>query len=370
MHDQDVIIVGAGPAGIGMGLVLQKLGIERFTILERDEVGSTFKRWPKEMRFITPSFTSNAFGLPDLNAVDPSTSPGFTLRIEHPSGEEYAEYLQRVVKHFDASVEERVEVEAVQVEQDGFLLETSDGQMRSQFLIWATGEFQYPYTTPFAGAELCRHSSTISSWTEIEEDDTLIIGGYESGIDGAVNLAQDGRNVRVIDIANRWQMSHPDPSIGISPYTLRRLEAVFHEERIELIQARVTEVKANGEGYEVLGSEGESWHSEAAPILATGFGGGVNQIRELFEWHEGGYPIVSEEADESTDTPGLFLVGPQVRHGNAILCFIYKFRQRFAVVGREIGQRMGLDTEVLEEYRLKQMYLDDLTCCEDNCTVC
>ena len=370
MYDQDVIIVGAGPAGIGMGLVLQKLGLERFTILERDEIGATFKRWPKEMRFITPSFTANAFGLLDLNAVDMTTSPAFTLRVEHPSGEEYAEYLQRVVKHFDAPVQEDVEVKDVQVVDDGFQLETSAGQMHSRFLIWATGEFQYPYTTPFEGAEHCRHSSTISSWADIEAEDTLIIGGYESGIDGAVNLANNGKNVRVIDITNRWQLSHPDPSIGISPYTLRRLEAVFPEERIELIEARVAEVRINGNGYEVLGSEGESWQTASPPILATGYGGGVTQIKDLFEWHLGGYPIVSEEADESTNTPGLFLVGPQVRHGNAILCFIYKFRQRFAVVAREIGERLEMDTEVLEEYRLKQMYLDDLSCCEDNCTVC
>ena len=63
------VIVGAGAAGIGCGVVLKDLGLERFTILERHQVGASFSRWPEEMNFITPSFPSHGFGLLDLNAV-------------------------------------------------------------------------------------------------------------------------------------------------------------------------------------------------------------------------------------------------------------------------------------------------------------
>ncbi|MCL4860149.1 MAG: NAD(P)-binding domain-containing protein, partial [Caldilineaceae bacterium] len=76
----DVVIVGAGAAGVGMGVVLQNLGITNFTLLDRYEVGASFLRWPAEMRFISPSFTSNGFGLLDLNAVTLNTSPAHTLR--------------------------------------------------------------------------------------------------------------------------------------------------------------------------------------------------------------------------------------------------------------------------------------------------
>src|SRR5690348_6866313 len=81
----EVVIVGAGAAGIGTGIVLRDLGIERFTILERHEIGASFARWPREMRFITPSFTSNAYGLLDLNAVALNTSPAYTIQREHPT---------------------------------------------------------------------------------------------------------------------------------------------------------------------------------------------------------------------------------------------------------------------------------------------
>jgi len=52
-----------------MGILLKRLGIKNCGILERDRIGSSFMQWPKEMRFITPSFTGQGFGALDLNAV-------------------------------------------------------------------------------------------------------------------------------------------------------------------------------------------------------------------------------------------------------------------------------------------------------------
>lgn len=98
VEETDVLIVGAGPAGIGLGVALQKI-TARFSILERDKIGASFRRWPKETRMITPSFTSNAFNLPDLNALTPDTSLAYSLGREHPSGKEYAMYLTALARH-------------------------------------------------------------------------------------------------------------------------------------------------------------------------------------------------------------------------------------------------------------------------------
>lgn len=70
----EVVIVGAGAAGIGCGVVLKDLGIENFVILERHQVGASLSRWAEEMRFIMPSFPSHGFGLLDLNVVVLNTS--------------------------------------------------------------------------------------------------------------------------------------------------------------------------------------------------------------------------------------------------------------------------------------------------------
>lgn len=106
----DVIIVGAGRAGVGMGIVLQDMGLTNFVILDRHEVGASFARWPKEMQLITPSFTSNGFGPPDLNAVTYHTSPAHMLQQEHPTGPEYAQYLKTVGEHFQLPIQTGVEV--------------------------------------------------------------------------------------------------------------------------------------------------------------------------------------------------------------------------------------------------------------------
>jgi len=44
MRKADIIIVGAGAAGVGMGVLLQKIGCKDFVILERKEVGASFMR--------------------------------------------------------------------------------------------------------------------------------------------------------------------------------------------------------------------------------------------------------------------------------------------------------------------------------------
>ena len=109
----DVTMVGAGAAGVGVGAALADLGLDSYAILERDDVGASFRQWPEEMRLITPSFPSNSFGCRDLNAVTTDTSPAFALDCEHPTGEEYAEYLRGVVEFHDLPVRTGVEVESV-----------------------------------------------------------------------------------------------------------------------------------------------------------------------------------------------------------------------------------------------------------------
>ncbi|RIK32926.1 MAG: monooxygenase [Chloroflexi bacterium] len=362
----DVLIVGAGAAGVGMGVVLLDLGVGNFTIVERYEVGASFLRWPAEMRFISPSFTSNGFGLLDLNAVTINTSPAHTLREEHPTGHNYAQYLKAVASHFELPVREGVEVYTMQPEAEGFRLYTSAGQLQSRFVIWAAGEFQYPNTEPVDGAEHCIHNATVASWKELAGDDFTVIGGFESGIDAAVTLVRLGKQVRVLDAAAPWAFSSPDPSLVLSPYTQSRLRKAQATGRLELVPGGVKCVERQNGHFVIHGSEGERWTSPTPPILATGFAGSLGLVHDLFDWHEEHNYALLTENDESTKTPGLFVVGPAVRHGSIILCFIYKFRQRFAVVARAIGERLGLDTSVLEAYR-PQMFLDDLSCCDDTC---
>lgn len=369
MENYKIIIVGAGPAGIGVSMALQTIGLhtDDVLILEKDKVGSTFEKWPAEMKFITPSFIGNQFGATDLNSISPKTSPAFSMNKEHLSGREYAQYLNIIVDHYKPNIKTKVEVKTVVKENNKFILETSETQYTCDFLIWCAGEFQFPKLSPFKGAENCMHNTKIKSYKDVKGDEQLIIGGYESGIDAAINLSKLGKKVIVLDPSDRWNQFSSDPSTILSTYTFERLQNELENGNISLINDfRVKEVIKTKTNFEIINQSGEVYQCFNTPILCTGFSGSTNPIQKLVIKNETG-DIKLTDKDESVVTENLFLSGPMVRQNKVIFCFIYKFRQRFPVIAQEIGKRLEIDTTELDEYRKANMFLDDLSCCDEEC---
>lgn len=362
-----IIIVGAGAAGIGMGVVLKQLKLP-FVILDQGQIGQSFLNWPKETRFISPSFTGNAFGAVDLNAVTPDTSPAFTLFSEHPSGFAYAQYLNILVDFFELPVKTHVCVDGIKRDGADFILESNQGQWRCQHLIWAAGEFQYPNLDSFAGADNCLHYSEIDSWSDLSGDDFAIIGGYESGVDAAYQLIQLGKKVHLFDGENQLSKHSSDSSYSLSPFTRGRLAEVG--KKIQITTSHIQKVEAFEDGYTLHTADGEKYSTANPPINCSGFATSLSKMRDFFAFEDG--KVQLSDCDESTICPNLFLTGPQVRHGEIIFCFIYKFRQRFAVIGEELSRRLNADAalcqEVIDYYQDNQFYLKDLSCCEDECS--
>tara|TARA_B100000519_G_scaffold72768_1_gene62678 strand:- start:223 stop:1401 length:1179 start_codon:yes stop_codon:yes gene_type:complete len=368
----DVVIVGAGPSGIGIASMLKDFGVEKMVVLERTEVAATFDKWPEEMRFITPSFTTNFWGHIDLNSIASGTSPAYSLETEHPTGKEYSQYLKLIVEHFELPVKEYTNVEKVVHSEDRFTIHINGGNtIESRFVIWAAGEFQYPNTNSFPGSELCLHNSQIESWKEIKGDEIYIIGGNESGIDAAIHLSRLNKKVTVLESNTDWSTKRTtDPSENLSPYTVDRIREEIPNQRINLVgKTRVKDIKLENDKYSIYvkGKKSLKYQTDTPPILATGFESSLIMVKDLFEWDETNSYVLLNEHDESRKTPGLFLVGPQVRHESLILCFIYKYRQRFGVVANAIGDRLDMDTSFLEQYRTEGLYLDDLGACGEEC---
>jgi len=430
--DAAVLIVGAGAAGIGCAVSLTDsdvFGLEasRVTILERgDTIGASFRTWPEEMRFISPSFNqagwTNSF---DLNSVAHGSSPAYTLHAQHPSGAQYADYLAELagLARIRDRVQLRTEVVRI-VPVDGVFdvhvrARCAEGvsreeTLRARYVVWAAGEFQYPRESCcVAGAELCMHNSRVRSWASLPGDDFVLIGGYESGVDAAVNLAKAGKRSTVLASTATWNVQTADPSAELAPYTAERLREVtaegFSPRPRLLAPLRVLRVeRAQGGGFNVIaawkaaerlqlrgrrkplashaevggesaGAEGSELvvHTPQPPVLCTGFEGSVaSAARDLFHFADAsdeakgclaGAPLLTAE-DESTKVPGVFLVGSLVRHGELSFCFIYKFRQRFGVVANAICKGLGRDTvSAVAECRRTNMYLDDFGCCKGAC---
>ena len=466
-HSLDVIIVGAGASGVGTALKLTGefgLDSERVMLIERGEgVGETFRRWPKEMRFISPSFNQQGWTKSfDLNAVAHDTSPAFFS--EHPTGDQYATYLSFLAKQAELRVQARTEVTSIQpcADEDGFEVQVltagaaAPATLRSRYVIWAAGEFQYPRAIGepalFSGSELCMHNSNVRSWKELPGNDFVVIGGYESGMDAAFNLASSGKQSTVVSSTAFWNVTTDDPSTELAPYTADRVRAacesslpprllaplrVFAVEKVEggdggfVVRARwgapaehkVDEITAPlrvavaaaeaaaARAYPDYTEGGEvALRTPVPPLLCTGFEGSIKLgvVKTLFEWGDSKGEVEGEggeggegegEAgedegdaeqggegededakgcaasspllnhfDESTKTPGLFLVGPAVRHGELSFCFVYKFRQRFGIVADAIARGLGYETEeAVEICREQNMFMDDFECCKDTC---
>ncbi len=365
----DVIIVGAGPAGLGVALPLIECGITRICILEARQVGAAFENWPKQMRLLTPSFHSNPFRQPDLNAITIDTSPADFIRSEHPTGKEYAAYLRSVVTHYELPVSEGVKVGKITPHGSHFEVETSEGMLTSRYVIWAAGEFFYPLDDDFDGAELCLHNTKVKDWTQLVGDEFAIIGGYESGVDAAIQLLKNGKTVHLLSRGQPWKEDSSDPSNALSPYTRDRLRATLeaYPDRLHLYaDADITQVLEMSGKYVLIDKDNIPFTISTQPILATGFLGSLAQIIHHFELNNG-HPVFSEEADESTRTPGLFYSGPLLEHRGAKFCFIYKFRSRFGVVASEIAKRLGGDPTPLDAYEDNGFLNEDLDCCTD-CT--
>ena len=145
------------------------------------------------------------------------------------------------------------------------------------------------------------------------------------------------------------------------------MQAPFFRRHVTLHpDTSVRSVILDCEVYEVMTEDDAAFYTCTAPILASGFLGSHRLVRDLFERRPDGYPLLTED-DESTRVPGLFLCGPSVRHDDHVFCFIFKFRMRFAVVAKSIATSLGLPAHALEEYRRWGMYLDDLSCCGEEC---
>ena len=369
----EVLVVGAGPAGIGVAAALKCAGVQRIKLIDAREIGASFLNWPKQMSLLTPSFHSNAFGLTDLNAIDPLTSPADFIRTQHPSGEHYAKYLQAVAEYHELDVSCGIEVQSVSKVDDQFIVNTNKGDLFANYLIWAAGQFFSPKSRSFDGAEHAIHSSSIKNWDELQGEEFTIIGGYESGIDAALNLVDRGKAVRLHSRGEPWTSDDPDPSRSLSPRTLDRLRELLQcDEKAKLVEfyknSDIRHIEYNDGWWTLFDQDDIPSLTRTRPILANGFYSGLGHVTQLFDHDENNLPVFSEEADESTITPGLFYSGPSLVHRNSLFCFIYKFRARFGVIAREIANRLSLDEidDKLSSYRDAGFMNTDLDCCT-NC---
>jgi putative flavoprotein involved in K+ transport len=189
-EDFDVVVIGAGQAGLSAGYHLSRLGV-RFVILEGGErVGDVWrKRWDS-LRLFTPAAYDGLDG-------QPFPAPGDSF----PTKDEMADYLESYVAKFELPVRTRQRVERVSRDGDTYLVRCESKRYRARAVIVAMGTYQRPRLPEFAGqldpSVVQIDASAYKRPSQLGPGDVLLVGAGNSGAEIAKDLSSTGRHVYV-----------------------------------------------------------------------------------------------------------------------------------------------------------------------------
>ena len=188
VESNDVVIIGAGQAGLSLSHELTHAGREHL-ILEAGRVAQSWRERWDSFCLVLPSGTVRLAGL-DYEGPEPD---GFMPR------DQFVEYMGRYASSFGAPVRERTGVTALEPDERGFLIQTTSGDIRAREVVVATGGYQRPYQPPVVEA-LAAHLPvfTCPGYTNpgiLPEGRILVVGSGQSGCQLAEELLQAGREV-------------------------------------------------------------------------------------------------------------------------------------------------------------------------------
>jgi len=187
--NEEVLIIGGGPAGLATAGCLQRRGIAARILEQGPDVAYSWARYYDRVRLHTGKHLSN---LPNV-----------------PFGRDYPLYVDRdaLVRYFraykrqlDLAVSTNERVSAVERAPDGGWQVTTDRQTRhTPAVIVASGSFDNPVRPALPGADSfggpIRHAAEYRNPASLPGQRVLVVGAGNSGTEIAVELADAGRAV-------------------------------------------------------------------------------------------------------------------------------------------------------------------------------
>lgn len=170
----DLIIVGAGPAGISASLTAKKHGLN-FLTLEQDSLGGTVFNFPRSKIVMTAPMDLPLYG---------------KIKLFNTSKTELLEIWQSVLQKNNINVQENTKVEGIQMVGDQFHLTTLKGEIfKSKNVLLAIGRRGSPRKLGIPGETLEKVAYRLLEPETITGRKVVIVGGGDSAIESALSLS-------------------------------------------------------------------------------------------------------------------------------------------------------------------------------------
>lgn len=184
-----VAIIGAGPIGLEMAVVLKRLGVE-YLHFEARQIGYTMSWWPRQTYFFSTTERIEIAGIPLPNTTQ-----------QRATGEEYLAYLRSVVEQLDLQINTYEPVVNIQPGEGGFFLTTRPQAGEQRYfchkLILAIGDMHAPNLLGIPGEDLPHVSHYFEDPHKYFRKRLLIIGGRNSAAEAALRCWRAGSRVSI-----------------------------------------------------------------------------------------------------------------------------------------------------------------------------
>lgn len=222
MERHRVVIVGAGFAGIGLGVRLRQAGVEDFVILDRNpSIGGTWfeHTYPGCQCDVPTHLYSYSFARnPDWSRL-------------YPRQEEILDYLKDVAESHGVTPHVRLSCEMEHSRWDeaasAWRIATSGGELRADVLVSAIGGFAEPELpaiagwNSFTGARF--HSARWDHDHDLRGERVAVIGTGCAAAQFVPRIQPKLAHLVVFQRTPGWVMPHPDRAVSAAERRLYRL---------------------------------------------------------------------------------------------------------------------------------------------------
>jgi bacillithiol disulfide reductase len=192
MQVRDVVIVGAGPAGLAAAIAATKAGLS-YQVIEKGALVNSLLHYPTEMVFFTTPELMEIGGLP------------FTSPNDKPSRMEALRYYRRATDTYKLDVVFDETVESIIREDDLFVVEAKDDAKwknprtpRARTIVLATGAYDFPNLIGVPGEDLPHVSHYFTAPHPFYRKRVVIVGGKNSAAEAALDLYRAGAHVTIV----------------------------------------------------------------------------------------------------------------------------------------------------------------------------